>query len=164
MKKINPSSISLTLIFAFLFTGLGQVYLGKRKKGAVFLLIHVSAITGLLMYLFHPTLRVHSYILFYALMFMVFELYVIVDAYLTCIRRKALKSYLSLKEIPSIMFIPVIMFLFNGNILIARITKLNIVPVPPEPTVSMQPVIKKGDVFLVDKTKYRKSSPKLGDV
>lgn len=159
--------VSTTLIYAFFFTGLAQAYLGKPKKAICFFAVHIIGVFALLVYLFHPLTRIYQTILIPTGILLLFEIYVIIDAYLCACRLKSInrpKRRPLSKTIITFLLIPIVMFVVNGNILLAILVTSFIVPVPPEPSVSMEPTIKKGDVFVVNKFVYRNSKPIPGDV
>src|SRR3990167_6784365 len=94
----------MALIFAFLFTGFGQIYLGKIKQGLLFAFIHLLCVFLLTAYLFHPFTRIQPFIWIPAGLLVVFELYVIVDAYLYACKLKSEKPFVENRSFPEKIF------------------------------------------------------------
>ncbi len=163
MYKIKPKNKFVALIFAFIFTGLGHIYIGKLKRGVLFLLIHIVSFSSLLIYFYHSSTIIHVPFLVSAGLVVLFEIYVLSDVYLLACREKYEKSSIW-KNGWAILFLLCVIFVFNGHILLFSQIKGYISITPPEPSASMNPVLKKGDVFLVNKFVYRNTMPKQGDV
>ena len=160
-------SIPVTLIWAFLFTGLGQVYLGKRLRGLFYLSVHLLGAGAIIGYVFHPRIRVSSLVLIPLVILVLFEIYVIAEAYLSACKMRgsgADAGRRRLRDGIAWLLLPVVMFAVNGHILLAALLASWVVVAPPEPSTSMIPTIRPGDVFLVNKRAYYYVPPMPGDI
>lgn len=161
MKSKDPF---LALMFSFMFPGLGQIYSGRLKRGVLFLTVHLGFIGALASFMFHPTMKTNRYFLLPVSFFLVFEIFVILDAYLFTKRsnpacRRSLGGKV-LIPLATVFF----MFVFNFNILIASVIKRYIAPVARVRSNSMLPRLVVGDWFLINKMIYRQASPRRGDI
>jgi len=151
-------------MFSFIFPGLGQMYSGRLKRGLLFLTAHLIFIGAWVAFMFHPTMKTNKYFLFPVSFFLIFEIFVILDAYLYT---KKL-GHLYKRSLGKKVLIPLatifFMFMFNVNTLLALVIKNYIAPVARVRSNSMRPQIVVGDWFLIDKMIYKQTGPQRGDV
>ena len=161
---MKPKDPLVALMLAFLFPGLGQIYSGRAARGAGFMMVHLSFLGVAAAFMFHLTMETNRYFLLPVLFFAVFEVFVVIDAYLytkkvnLAFRRPAVKKIL----IP--LGVVFFMFVVNGNTLLVLAMKRYIAPVARVRSNSMRPRLMTGDWFLIDKMVYRQRSPRPGDV
>lgn len=161
---MQPKDPLLALMFSFIFPGLGQIYSGRVKRGAFFLMAHLSFIGAWVLFMFHPTMQANKYFLVPISFFFIFEIFVILDAYLY-VKKIAQPSKRSLSKK---IFIPLatvfFMFIFNVNTLLALVIRNYIAPVARVRSNSMRPKLIVGDWFLINKRAYKHEGPERGDI
>ena len=164
MAKLQPKDPFIALMFSFIFPGLGQMYSGRAKRGLFFALAHLNFILALLLLIFHPTKKLNHNILFPVLLFVLFEISVVLDAYIYTrnLRHPFKKTFVRVVLIPLATIIFVL--IFNLNILLAEIVNKVIVLAPKIVSNSMSPVLVKGDWFLVNSIVYFNAAPERGDI
>ncbi len=161
---MKPKDPLVALMLAFLFPGLGQMYSGRALRGIGFLMVHLSFVGAAAAFMFHPAMKTNRYFLLPVFFFVIFEVFVIIDAYLFTKRSNPACRRPGIRKV----FIPlgVIFFMFvaNGNTLLALAMKRYIAPVARVRSNSMRPRLVVGDWFLINKMVYRQGSPRPGDV
>lgn len=163
-EKLQPKDPFIALMFSFIFPGLGQLYSGRVKRGLFFSLTHLNFILALLLVIFHPTKRLNHNILFPVFLFLLFEIFVVLDAYLYTknLRYPFKKTFVRTVLIPLATVIFVLVF--NLNILLAEIVNKVIVLAPRIISNSMSPFLVEGDWFLVNRIIYLRGAPERGDI
>jgi len=144
----------LAVIWSIILPGLGQIYLGKIKRGVVFLLgLSLIRILGIL-YLLSPNTK--GFPGFLVIPDLLFYFYIAFDSYRISRR---IESLASSKRCLAIY----IFYIFTVGGLCLYL-KENYVQVFKVPAGSMRPTIIESDQIFVDKNSYKKSEPKRGDV
>ena len=164
MEKLKPKDPFIALMFSFIFPGLGQIYSGRVKRGLFFSLAHLNFILAFLLVIFHPTKRLNHNIFFPASLFILFEILVVLDAYIYTknLRYPFKKTFVRVVLIPLATVIFVLVF--NLNIILAEIVNKVIVLAPRILSNSMGPLLVKGDWFLVNRMIYLLAAPERGDI
>jgi signal peptidase I len=152
--------------------GLGQIYAGKLWRGVLFFICPL--LFGILacFYIVRPTTRLPEFSWVILFGFLVFQLFVFIDSYLSAQKYNTqhnLQREISLeKKILLIISIIIFGFLINPvGILTEKFVmyvRENIVQAFKIPADSMAPTLITGDRILVDKSIYKKSLPKRGDI
>lgn len=164
LKKPQPKDPFIALMFSFIFPGFGQIYAGRIKRGIFFSLAHLNFILALLLVIFHPTQKLNQHIFWPAFLFILFEIFVVLDAYLytRSLKYPFKKTFVRVVMIPLATVIFVLVF--NLNILLAEIVNKFIVLAPRILSNSMSPVLVEGDWFLVNRFQYLAGAPERGDI
>ncbi|HOY10396.1 MAG TPA: hypothetical protein PLB05_10045, partial [Candidatus Omnitrophota bacterium] len=102
---------------------------------------HLNFILALLLVIFHPTQKLNQHILWPAFLFILFEIFVVLDAYIYTLSLK----YPFKKTFVRVVLIPlatvIFVLVFNLNILLAEIVNKFIVLAPRIVSNSMSPVL-----------------------
>lgn len=177
MSAVKHKEPLVAVLLSLIFTGLGQIYAGRMKRGIILLCLwscvgNIIIAIVLLPYVVDPDIKCHfSYLLLIPLV-IGFAFFVPMDAY------KLAKSWnaehnlerriTTRKKIFLIVGILFLLFVLNpseiGTFFITRYLRANVVQSFHIPSDSMQPTLMKGDRLLVDKTIYRRSEPQRGDL
>lgn len=175
MKNLRPKDPWVAILFHFIFTGLGQIYSGRLKRGILFVFIQI--IPYVLTYFFILNAKPHPDIYPFFGMLLVFflvEVFILIDAY-RCAKAYNAENNLEKK----ITFGKRVFFLigivcagFLSNLIQDRLLPIfseeyfakNIVQDYQMSAGSMQPTLLMNDRVLVDKIAYRQSEPQRGDI
>jgi len=160
MEKDTQKDPLIALIYAFLFTGLGQIYSRRIKWGLLCMLIHVFLILTIITYLLIDELSILNIVIMMSLLTL-FNVYVLLDAFYG-IKIIELKRSLSKKTV--LIFLVFLTASFNLNTLIVDYARRNIASIVKIATDSMNPILERGDRVLLNKVLYKKGFPQRGDI
>jgi signal peptidase I len=155
--KLKSRNVYVAFLLSLLFLGLGQVYNGQAKKGAIFF--------GLLLifpFLFSLTRLLTCFygLLSLIIIIIVLEIWIIIDAVKNAKRQKeyVLKPYNTWYYYLLIAIgITAITYFYNVKA-IAGIQNFRI------PTISNCPTLQPGDLLIADMKAYKNADPQYGDI
>jgi signal peptidase I len=168
MSETKPKEPLLAVLLSFLLTGLGQMYAGRAKRGLALLLISIVCVIAAFAYVLPPNTKLHPILLLLILPVLAFALFVIIDAY-RCARTWNIQHHLTRKitagkRVAFIFGILVVPIIPGPEELVARYIRDHVVAPYKMPAGSMRPALMEEDRLLVDKTIYRRSEPRRGDI
>lgn len=169
MKKIKKPKEPLAAVMGtIILSGLGHVYAGRLKRGLIFCLIQMGGLLGLWVYVAQPRVKTSGLVLSIYVLFLIFTLYIILDAYRCASRfnkenslerkKSALKTGFLILGIVFFMFFPAVratfIFLVQSNFIHAfRIT-----------SGAMAPALFPGDRVIADTRIYKSGRAQRGDI
>lgn len=176
MNNLKPKEPLLAVMLAVMITGLGQIYAGKIKRGIFLFFIPLAISIPFILYsfnlIFNPNTTLNFFSLLLGILLVIigfaYGIFVIVDAY-CCAKAYNVSNSLS-RSITTgkrVLLIAGIIFfgsIFNPSKIIALYIRNNVVQAFKIPTKTMEPTLLQGDLILADKTIYKKSEPKRGDI
>lgn len=173
MSNLKPKEPLIAVMLGVMVTGLGQIYVGKIKRGILFFCIPLILAIPLVLYLLNPntTTNFLSAAVLFVLAFG-FGIYVIVDAYHCAkaynISNDLTRSITTGRRILLIVGIVFFAFILNPSNIVAKSIALyirnNVAQAFKIPTKTMEPTLLQGDLILADKAIYKKSEPRRGDI
>lgn len=169
---MKPKEPLVALLLSVIFTGLGQIYAGRTRKGLVLLCISVTIPILASTYFLHPATKVYFYHLLLIPLAIGFALFVLFDAYKSAkarnVEHNVERKITRWKRILLIVGILFLIFVFNpSELLVLSMThyvRTNVAQAFKVPVDSMRPTLIKGDRVLVDKAIYKRSEPQRGDL
>lgn len=168
MGETKAKEPLLAVLLSFVLTGLGQIYAGRGKRGFTLLSISIICAVAALAYVLPASTKLHPIVLLLILPALGFGLFVVIDAY-RCARAWNVQHGLTRKitagkRAAYIIGILCVLLIPGPEGLIAWYIRNNVVAAYKMPGGSMRPALMEGDRLLVDKTIYRRSEPKRGDI
>jgi signal peptidase I len=163
-KKAKEPLIALML--TNLLPGLGHVYSDSVKKGIVFFSVNIAATGGALAYFLSPVTEIYPYMLIFIPICFIFEIYVLIDSYLSAGRynqKHSLERKITGTRKAGLIAAIIFVSFFNPR-LYQNYIRSNVVQAFRLPSSTMEPVIMKGDRVLADKFAYKNSPPERGDI
>lgn len=159
----------MALMLTFILTGLGQIYAGRVRRGILFFSIHLIYGISLLLYFLNPNTKINIFLLILVIPLLAFGIFILIDSYrcakLYNLNHNLKRNITAGKRILFIAGILFFTFVFSPfNTIVAYYIRNNVVQAFKIPSATMQPTLIEGDRILVDKTIYRKSEPKRGDL
>ena len=174
MGEAKPKEPLLAVLLSFVFTGLGQIYAGRTKRGIALLSVSVVVPIIAIAYYFQPSARISLLHLLLLIPLAVgFALFVPIDAYFCTkawnTQQNLQRQITTGKRILLIVGILFLIFGFNPSQLaavgIAQYVRENVVqPFKIPSSDAMRPTLVKADRVLVDKAIYKRSEPQRGDI
>lgn len=170
-SNLKPKEPLLALYLTFVFQGLGQLYVGSLKRGLVIIFISLAEIMAVFVAIrelvFNPELRIDFILLITGLVGLGFNLFVIIDAYLSARAynkmnqlecKQTTKKWISFAV--GYVALSILFTFFNPAFYIRK----NYVQSFKITSDTMSPALIKGDKIFVDKSIYKHSEPQRGDI
>lgn len=166
VKKSKDPLVALML--TFILSGLGQIYTGRIKRGCVFFLIQLAGVLGLWGYVLQPQTRTTVPLIGVYLGFLVFVVFIMVDAYSGVVRYNRInnfqlkKSFLKkLAVIFGLIFFMVFPVIRGPVKYYVQTNFVHAFTITSEP---MSPVLVPGDKVIADTGFLKTSDPQRGDI
>jgi len=172
MANLKPKEPLIAVMLSVILSGLGQIYVGRIKRGIVLFCIPLIVVIPGFLYMVNPATKISNSLAGYAIILAIvgfaYSIYVIVDAYI-CAKNFNVKNNLTRnisigKRILLILGILFFLFVISPSQLIGSYVKSNVIEAYKIPSGTMMPTLMIGDRIFVNKTIYKQSEPKRGDV
>ncbi len=170
-NKQKPKEPLLALFLTFIFQGIGQLYAGKLRKGLIIVVISLIQIVATIMIVrdlvFNPESKITPLHFLAVALAGGFNVFVMIDAYLSA------RSFNESNQIECRQTAKKWIFFIVGYIVFSSLTRIfdpgsfikkNYVESFKIASKSMSPTLIRGDKLFVDKSIYKQSEPKRGDV